>query len=337
MAFKNCLFTADLHLTDNAADAYRWEFLIWLEKALQAHRVEYLFVLGDLTDKTDRHSAKLVNNLVSHFQRLANRCRAIFLLKGNHDYVDSELPYFKFLHKALNGKLLYFHRPAEIGLFNRRFLFLPHTRDWAEYRGKYDLAQYTVLIHQPVIGAKGDNGYPITAGLAAKELAGAKKVYAGDIHTPQAVGNIWYTGAPYPVRYGDNYSPSVILETEKGARLLPVPGPKKQIATIACSKQFPPLGYSAGDMVKINVALARADFNRWPIIRRRMAKYCKVHNIKLGGIRLIETGQTPVGTPQGAKTPQNGISGEAKGILKAYGKAKSLPADTLAVGLGIMG
>jgi UDP-2,3-diacylglucosamine pyrophosphatase LpxH len=54
------IITSDLHLTDRPQDEYRWGIFPWLVNQSKELEVENLFILGDLTDFKDKHSAKII-------------------------------------------------------------------------------------------------------------------------------------------------------------------------------------------------------------------------------------------------------------------------------------
>src|SRR6266567_2832077 len=90
------LVTADLHLSSNPRDAYRHERMWEIRKILKKYEVDRLLILGDLTEQKDHHSAELVNEVVNHMI-LFSECCPVTILRGNHDYVSSECPFFVFL------------------------------------------------------------------------------------------------------------------------------------------------------------------------------------------------------------------------------------------------
>jgi len=128
----NTIFTSDFHLTELETDEYRWSIFPWLVKRIEHYQVDYLFILGDLTHRKDEHSARLVHRIHQSLALLAKtRLKLTILLKGNHDYDKEErIPYFGYLHRGYRGKVMYLSTPSPIGLFQKRYLFLPHTRNW---------------------------------------------------------------------------------------------------------------------------------------------------------------------------------------------------------------
>src|SRR5215831_11248250 len=88
------ILTADLHLSANPRDAYRFAFLPYLRKL--ARSVDWVVILGDLTEQKDFHPAALVNRIASELHRLAQVTRVYFVM-GNHDRLDEAAPFFQFL------------------------------------------------------------------------------------------------------------------------------------------------------------------------------------------------------------------------------------------------
>ena len=90
------IITSDLHLTDRARDEYRWELFPWLIELVEETGSDEVLILGDLTDAKNNHSAELVNRMV---KELTNLPAHVYVLKGNHDYVDPDQPFFGFLNE----------------------------------------------------------------------------------------------------------------------------------------------------------------------------------------------------------------------------------------------
>ena len=97
------LLTSDIHHTSRAADAYRWDLWPWAREQITKNRLKALFILGDLTDNKDAHPAELVNRLVDEIQQTAKLC-PIYILKGNHDFIDPTTPFFKFIRQKYCAK-----------------------------------------------------------------------------------------------------------------------------------------------------------------------------------------------------------------------------------------
>jgi UDP-2,3-diacylglucosamine pyrophosphatase LpxH len=160
------------------------------------------FILGDLTDAKDRHPATLVDRIVLSFQGLSKHGKSIYILKGNHDYIDPSCPFFRFLSGfdfiefITNPKVL------------NHVLFLPHGLPWlskpawkskfpldGDEEGSWDL----ICCHETFTGCTASNGQQldgIPLSQVSSKVTGGTQVISGDIHVPQTIGNVIYTGSP---------------------------------------------------------------------------------------------------------------------------------------------
>lgn len=211
--------TTDLHLTDNPADEYRFEFMekhiLGLLKRKGKVDEKVLVILGDLTEEKDRHRARLVNRVCKVLHNIAKNYCPIVVLMGNHDYANQGQPFFEFLSAVPDVQFITEPTRGE----NLRSLvaaetlwdclFLPHTRRHEEDWKPYNLAAFdAVFAHNTFDRAEGDSGR-ILEGIPLEVVKGAV-VYSGDIHSPQKTGPVTYIGAPYTIDYGDSYKPRVL-------------------------------------------------------------------------------------------------------------------------------
>ena len=88
------LIATDLHLSDRQRDRHRFGIFKWLREQQMKYQTKAVFILGDLTETKDTHNANLVNRIVDNLCSLAP---PVFVLKGNHDYIDPSNPFFGFL------------------------------------------------------------------------------------------------------------------------------------------------------------------------------------------------------------------------------------------------
>lgn len=339
------LITADIHLNDNQREAHRWGLLPWLgEQAIKYH-VNYLFILGDLTDAKDRHSAVLVNRMVDGFSRLLDRMQ-IFILKGNHDYIDPQWPFFDFI-RHVEG-ISFFHKPVgdNLRIAGNRVpvLFLPSPKDW-EQEWNSALEQVDnplnsdeefeyIFTHATFEGALSENGthlHGISPSIFSRTKA---KIWSGDIHTPQWISPVEYVGAPYHTRFGDHYEPRVVLIDEKGKAIdLHYPCPKKYVFVVGnladLKKQAKALVRE--DQMKVRVKLRRSDYSEWPALRQEIRDYAEQRELLLVGPEL----QALTEPSAGREKLQNSFRNSEQ-ILKDYGKIQRVSKDSLAVGLKLL-
>jgi hypothetical protein len=283
------LVTADLHLDDKPHHSYRWGLFDWLAK----QKAGGYLILGDLTDEKDNHSATLVNKLVASIEKLRDR-GDVYILMGNHDYVDPKYPFFDFLNHMDN--VTYLREAREIYV---RIAAIPHQPDQKSFdeacRIVYeDIGEPVsmVLLHGLFEGAVGDTGARLT-GLrpALVEKFNAPLVLAGDVHRPQQVGPVTYVGAPYRVRFGDDYIPRV-LRVDNGGNLsdLHYPCPRKHSVTIDYAHNpediWSELKFQRGDQVKITLALPNEEVVEWAKHKKAVMDVCRGLGLEVFGIQL---------------------------------------------------
>src|SRR5882672_7996340 len=195
----NYLITSDLHLSDRPRDSYRFGLFKWLARQQQLNRADATFILGDITERKDNHPSTLVNRIVDELIGLKP---PVYILKGNHDFIDPDNPYFRFLN-CIDG-VYFITTPTTL----HGFTMIPHCRDQTEFNAACDLIkpQTGVLIHQTLNGAKAESGARL-AGLQATPIEAKHPLgcWAGDVHRPQRHGLVTYVGAPYTVRFGDDF------------------------------------------------------------------------------------------------------------------------------------
>jgi calcineurin-like phosphoesterase family protein len=219
------LITADLHLSDNPRDEYRFRFVEQrLPKLLKHYAVDTLYILGDLTEQKDYHSARLVNRIMDALVAAAEHAEVVWL-RGNHDYsADMDNPFFGFVGYVPN--LHYIGQPTRRGTD----LLLPHTRDpQSAWRGLDLAGVQMILAHATFAGAIGANGMPLPG---IDPPSPTIRIISGDVHTPQTHANITYVGSPYSIDFSDEFQPRVLLR-EAGNKItsLRIKGPQKRVLT----------------------------------------------------------------------------------------------------------
>lgn len=269
--------TGDVHLSTNPRDEYRWKFIEETMPDLARERgARRVIILGDLTEQKEGHRAPLVNRLVSAVAELA-KLAPVWVLKGNHDYVSEDSPFFHFLGRVPRVRWINAPEPRDLAGLGR-CLFLPHSRqpevEWRELlAGRYDW----YFCHQTFEGARSENGALMT-GATRSIFPRNARVISGDVHVPQRVGCVTYAGAPYAVDFGDDFAPRVLLLSEgRAPESVPVPGPQKRLVSLSGRDPLAELAAlepgGAGDVVKVRVELppgseltraeARARVRQW--------------------------------------------------------------------------
>lgn len=290
------LITSDLHLTSRSRDAYRWALFPWLQKQIERRDIGHLFILGDITDQKDRHPSKLLNYILTEFQELAQMVK-VWVLMGNHDYVDPRVP---FLLRALNGirNCQFIIEPTWLGIDDQEVLFLPHTRKPAKDWAKINARKATmVLMHHTFSGAMTSNGWKMEEGGSVRKtmerlrIPAAAAFVSGDIHVPQTLGHLTYCGSPYPIRFGDDWKPRVLMfDSGRDDSLVSLPRAcaKKTVARIGSIDDLEEAGLTPGDQAKVVIELPRSRFCDWSDLRNEVREWAAENEVILGGIELRE-------------------------------------------------
>lgn len=272
------LLTGDLHWSDNPRDSYRHDFVDELVDTIGHEKVTDLFLLGDLTESKEGHSPWLTNQVVDHINRLAESCY-VTIIKGNHDYLDPEWPFFRFLRHLPN--VSWVNEPA-ITRFgwgkDHDTLLLPHTtspkEDWKTWKwSSFEL----IFTHMTFDGARGENGTELKG--ISTDIFGPKDkkrpfVYSGDVHVPQRVGPVTYVGAPYTIDFGDKFEPRFMLLTDDGQEMsVKAKGPQKRLVTVMDIAELSKEKVDKGDVLKVRVGITADEHAKWGEIQERVREW----------------------------------------------------------------
>lgn len=329
------LLLADPHITDDPHEDYRLLLRKEVTRAVKKYKADVIIVLGDLTVEKNRHSAWLVNWWVDTIVRWSKKVPVI-ILKGNHDYTDSSLPYFKFLSNLPNT-VKFIVKPTVLPMENeKRVLFLPHTRDYKSDWKKYDFTDYGyIFTHQTFAGARASND-KVLEGIPHSIFDDIKgKVWSGDIHVPQSIGPIEYVGAPYRIDFGDRFKPRMVFIGRGGnSKNISWPGALKHLVVV---ESVPQLGkvkdVKRNDLVKIRYRLSRSDYVKWPEIRAKLLAEGTDRGWVVRGIEV-----EPKDKVIEMKTlPKKLVSiQDPRKVLKAYAKKNKVDLKTTKLGLKLL-
>ena len=274
------LLTSDLHVTDRPKDEYRWGLFEWLAKMQRRHVVDYTFILGDLTDKKDNHPSALVNRVIDGLSQLKP---PVYILMGNHDYIAHVRPFFKFLN-CIEG-LHFVAEPTflrDLGLS-----MIPHMPDQAHFDAACDqMPQNSALMcHATITGASSETGMPLT-GLSASPIRRFRRsaMWAGDVHRPQTLKcGLTYVGSPFRIRFGDDFTPRVLLVDEKTGKStdLHFQCLQKHGLHIKKPEDILAVDLRRGDQVKIDIELGREDLVGWATIKARILSICQERGVEV--------------------------------------------------------
>ena len=329
------ILTADLHLTDSSEDAYRWVIFKELRRiAAETHDTE-IVILGDLTDRKDRHSSELVNRLIQELSALADK-NDITILMGNHDRPINGRPFWQFLDRINSRSLRFVTKPLDRAGGSE--LYLPYAANPAEEWAQVKLSgRKVIFIHQTVTGAIGNNGHELENKKMVSFPRGVR-VYAGDIHVPQKVGPVTYVGAPYPIKFGDDYPCRILsLDSRYGiAQEHLLTPPAKRILRISSLEELGRITINPSDKLRVFYSLPIAHLESWPDIKTKIENWSDSVWASLVSVeptivgRAADAGSTP-DEPQTERF--DALTSE--GILRAFAEAEGVSDSMLNYALAL--
>ena len=266
----SALVTADLHLSSNPRDRYRFAAMERLADLIEDNTVSTLIIPGDLTEEKNFHSAELVNDVVELVHILSEITDNVIFMMGNHDYKDADTPFFYFLRHLKNVDWIRTPCVSEVEGLAPRCLFLPHTPDYArDWKGLDMRDMDWIFAHNTFEGAATEHGRRLS-GIPTTVFPKGARVVAGDIHTPQTVDCVTYAGSPYTVDFGDAFEPRVLLLKDHTMKSIPLPGPQKRLLTLEPGYKLKDLDLIEGDVVKVQYKLPNEAREKWPEMRDKM-------------------------------------------------------------------
>ena len=338
------IITADWHLTDAPADAYRWQVFAALRKEVKKRKPREIYVLGDLGDRKDRHSAELVTKLVEELVQLRAVLQeqqsddyesTIHIIMGNHDEPLKGSPYWSFL-QHLPG-IEFYTEPTELIEDNgNRLLLLPYSPTPAAAWAAFKMESYSVIfIHQAVSGVI-ENGITISNPTMPLFPRNAL-VYAGDIHTHQKVGPVQYIGAPHPVKFGDDYECRMLVLHEADysiADVIELHPLRKHMFDIASIAELNALRTKPGDQARIRFSVPLERMAYWPAEREQIGAWGKARGIELASVEAIVEASAPMPAVDGEAAPD--LYSDPALVLASFTTSEGIGAELHATGAKLL-
>lgn len=324
------LFSSDWHLSARPKDAYRWEIFPWLAKQLRLREVDFLFVLGDLTDQKDHHSNAFINKIIEAFRLLQRDSGAlIYLLPGNHDYVDPNYPLLRFFRDT--G--IWFHsKPHELTCLDKTVYLIPNQKSQATFFEILEAAPEAdfVLMHQTIKGSITSNGMRLPGLDPERAKKGNAFMISGDIHVPQKIGSVTYCGSPHPVHFGDDFKPRVLFWDGANLKSIPRTTLKKSVLKITSSKDLQKMeDLTPGDQVKIILELPRSEFASWEEKRNEIQSLAEKQEWEVHGLELREQKDE-------LREPRIGKKVTPEQMLREFCRENNIEPGTREVGLKLL-
>lgn len=322
------LIASDLHLSDRPKDSYRFGIFKWLAEQQRKQNVDETYLLGDLTDRKDNHSSALVNRIIDELLQLRP---PIYLLRGNHDGLDPNNPFFRFLQSIEGLEFVVDAKCVTPGV-----ALIPHQPDQASFDRVCAMIQPNptlVATHQCFDGAIGETGHRLS-GFSGAVVRSKRPLrwYSGDVHEPQTLDcGAMYVGAPYHIRFGDAYIPRVILAKNGQDADLHYPCLKKYVLRVRTSADV--LAHSElrkGDHVRLIVTLPHEEVVGWAALKRSILDACREMEVQVFGVELEITGSRPerAGVTVAGKSHQE--------VLTDFCRAEGVPANFSRVGAELL-
>lgn len=313
------LVTADLHLSHNPRDDYRFGFMTWFTDLARKRKPDRIIIAGDLTEEKDRHPSILVNKVVDHVHALA-KIAPVIVVEGNHDYKDEGQAFFTFLRRIPNTRWI--RKPT---VLEGDVLCLPHTNNYKRDWEHLDLGAYPrIICHQTFNGASVGFGRALD-GIPIEVLPRKSVTLCGDIHVPQEMGALVYIGAPYHVDFGDNYEARVIMCDGRSWLSLDTSTlPQKRAFKLSAAEDLNRQVWNKGDLVQITVEVD--DMGGWQPLRNNIQAMCDERKLRVWAIKPMMTRKA---TRRQHKITDSQADDE---VLDAFSKRHGLAEGTIKMG-----
>ncbi len=285
------LLLADLHLDSNPLTEYRWEIFSKI-KSLSSS-IKEIIILGDLTEKKDNHNSLLVNRLTKSLVDLSNMYK-ITILKGNHDYIDENQPFFNYLSNIPGINFIDITTIANL-VSDNHALFIPNIKEDAEKWITRLLQEVTtetknIFLHQAIANSVSNDGFRLKKGIDVSifnNLDTNINVFSGDIHIPQKIGRVEYIGAPYNIYFGDNYTGRCILLNEDNTyQDIYFDFLKRHFLKVENYLDIFNYDFNKQDQAKVIVYLNQADYYKWETIKTEIVNFFQKKEVTLVSLEM---------------------------------------------------
>lgn len=331
------LLLTDLHLDDQKTNEYRWRVFDELERACLSYPVTRVSCLGDMTDKRDRFPAEMVNRLVGCWTKIASLVGAgayeaeviVDILRGNHDTTVSGPAFWEFLSQVPG--LDYVTRPTMRGDDLLLLPFSPRPRE--EWRGLVTGDVAAIFLHATRSGTIAENGFALS-GQEMPPIPRRIKVYSGDVHNQQVVGNWTYVGASSPIKFGDDYACRFLLLDEHTYEVVDevaISTISKRVVEVSSLADLEAADVRSGDQVKVRVSASPGGIGdlSWAIMEREVERWARKRGVEVSS---IEGGYEV--SAQSGEAREDDLSPEE--VLRAFAGEEGVSGSRLDVGLELL-
>jgi hypothetical protein len=323
------LLTSDWHLDSEPKNDYRWNVFDFLIDVVQNYEVSSVLMLGDVVDHRDRHPAVFVNRFIGEMSRFGKTRKSMIILKGNHEVILQGSSYWEFLN-MLRIPIRYITEPTPQG----DAILLPFTPTPAETWSGIDFRQYrAAFMHVTPHGAVGENGFELT-GNRLPEFPESLKIYTGDVHVPQQIGQFTVVGCPHPVKFGDKFPPRMLLIDERSFEIveeIPITTVSKRVVDVSSVEELRATDVRKGDQVKVRYRLATGAIEGWGQVESQIAAWAKTAGVTIAGVEVdVESSGT------GSDTRRVDAEVSPDILLREFAVSEGVTDDLLKVGLELL-
>ena len=318
------LFT-DTHLTDQPADEYRWEVFNHVRQAAKDYEVTSITNLGDMVDRKDRFTAKFVNRLNSEI-KLISKLAPLDIMMGNHDNPLNGQAFFEFLND-FEHEVRYITKPTFCG----KLILLPYThnpiKDWAAI--KFDTFD-AAFMHATVTGARSESGFELSGG-KFPPFPPKLKIYSGDVHQPQTVGQVTYVGTQHPIKYGDKGPFRMLLLDPKTfdiVKEIRIDAARKLVLDVTSLADLEGIDVRPGDQIRVRFAVGSGDVSKWGDVEQGIEAWAQSKGVDVTGLEASITRQSV--------SESLDIDLKPDATLRLFAKDENIDPALLDVGLDIL-
>lgn len=331
----NSLLSTDWHLTDNPVEEYRWAIFKTLQELAEQHRAKRIFCLGDLWDRKDRHSARLLNRTVRAFQDLRGETGAeIYALMGNHDCPLMGTPYWEFMND------LGIHYVTDPTLLNGIWLLPFSSNPRVDWRELDFTGSRAIFMHQTVMGAKIEGERVIEVEPHPMPLLPrGVPVYSGDVHRPQEIGGVIYVGVPHPTRFGESWPNRVALIKQgdfKHPQFIGVRSIRRLVIEVDRPEQLDDHRLRPGDQVRVRYRLNNAEMMQWAVREAAILDWASKREVMVLSVEALLV--TEVGSEDGPERIEEAdlVSLSPESTIRSFSAEEALGDDVLQCGLALL-
>lgn len=180
------------------------------------NNIKDIIQLGDFFDNRTKLSINVIQKIcVDFFDLLQSYKINFYTLLGNHDlfYKDTRDVHSMYVFDRLYDNITLFKEISTLNIHNKKLLFVPWLINDELDMDKYKDVDY-IFGHFETNGVEMTKGYECNSTHALeKDSFKSKITFSGHFHLKRNYNNLYYTGTPYQLNFGD-------FEESKGFHVL---------------------------------------------------------------------------------------------------------------------